>query len=139
MRSWVVALILAYAATAHADADGWELKVPERLALVAGASGTLPLTIAIERGLTVSKDAGVILDLAPGPGIVIKRHRLGRGDAVDPDADDPRFAVPVRAEGAGDYTLKLHVQFWLCGKRACRPVEARRTIAVAVAPPSASP
>jgi hypothetical protein len=124
---------------AQADGDGWELRVPERVELVAGSSGALPIAIALDRGMSVSKDASVIVDLTPAPGLVIKRRRLGRGDAVDPDADDPRFAIPVRADTAGDYTLKLHMQFWLCGKRACRPIEARRTIAVAVSAPPVTP
>jgi hypothetical protein len=135
----IVLAAVSRVAVARADGEGWELKVPERVELVVGAGGTLPIAIAVDRGLSVSKDAGLILDLAPAPGIVIKRHRLGRGDAVDPDADDPRFAVPLRADAAGDYVVKLHVQFWLCGKRACRPIEARRTIAVAVGASPASP
>jgi hypothetical protein len=113
---------------------GWELRVPDRVELVAGAPGTLPIAIAIDRGLAISKDAGVILDLAPEGGLAVKRHRLGRGDAVDPDADSPRFAVPLHVEAAGEYRLKLHVQLWLCGQKSCRPVEARRTIAVAATP-----
>jgi hypothetical protein len=133
-RLLLVLAVLAAAHVARADGDGWELKVPERVELVAGASGTLPVAIAIDRGLTISKDAGLTLDLAPTPGVVIKRRRLGRGDAVDPDADDPRFSVPVHADTVGDHVVKLHLQFWLCGKRVCRPIEARRTIAVAVAP-----
>ena len=133
MTKWLLVLAaLAPVAVARADGEGWELKVPERVELVVGAGGTLPIAIAVDRGLSVSKDAGMILDLVPAPGVVIKRRRLGRGDAVDPDADDPRFVVPMRADTAGDYLVKLHVQLWLCGKRACRPVEARRTIAVAV-------
>ena len=131
MRSLLVLAVLAAPAYAR---PGWELHVPERVELVAGAGGTLPVAIAVDRGQTISKDAGVILDLAP-EGVTVTKRRLGRGDAVDPDADAPRFAVPLRADAAGDFTVKLHLRFWLCGAKACRPVDARRTVAVAVKAP----
>jgi hypothetical protein len=34
----------------------------------------------------------------------------------------------------GDFTVKLHLRFWLCGTKVCRPIDARRTIAVAATP-----
>ena len=123
--------LLLVASTAYADA-GWELRAPERVELVAGASGTLPISIAVDRGHVISKDAGVILDLAPEGAITVKRRRLARTDAVDPDADEPRFAIPVHADAAGDFAVKLHLRFWLCGAKVCRPIDARRTIAIAV-------
>jgi hypothetical protein len=126
------ALLLLLATTAYAE-PGWELRVPERVELVAGTSGTLPIAIAVDRGQTISKDAGLILDIAP-EGVSVQKRRLSRADAVDPDADAPRFAVAVRAETAGDFTVKLHLRFWLCGTKVCRPIDARRTIAVAATP-----
>lgn len=134
-------LIIVSAATRATPADaapGFELRVPERVELVAGQGGTLALAIAVDRGRTISRDTGIVLDLAPDAAVAVKRQRLGRADAVDPDADSPRFAIPLRADAAGDYTMKLHVQFWLCAARTCRPVDARRTIAVAVTAPAAS-
>jgi hypothetical protein len=125
-----IALLLV-ASTAYAE-PGWELRVPERLEVTAGTGGTLPIAIAVDRGQTISKDGGMILDLRPD-GVTVQKRRLGRGDAVDPDADAPRFAVPVHADAAGDFTIKLHVRFWLCGNKVCRPIDARRTIAVAAA------
>jgi hypothetical protein len=126
------ALLLLLATTAYAE-PGWELRVPERVELVAGTSGTLPIAIAVDRGQTISKDAGLILDIAP-EGVSVQKRRLSRADAVDPDADAPRFAVAVRAETAGDFTVKVHLRFWLCGTKVCRPIDARRTIAVAATP-----
>ena len=125
----MIALLLV-ASTAYAE-PGWELRVPERVELAAGAAGTLPIASAVDRGQTISKDGGLILDIAPD-GVTVQKRRLGRGDAVDPDADAPRFAVPLHAEGPGDFTIKLHLRFWLCGNKVCRPIDARRTVAVAV-------
>lgn len=128
----LISLVL-FAAPADAQRDaGWELRIPERVELEAGASGTLPITLTLDRGRAISKDAGLVIDLAPEGGIQIKKRRLGLADAVDPDADAPRFAVPVRAEAAGDFAVKVHVRFWLCGQKVCRPIEARRTVSVAV-------
>ena len=111
---------------------GWELRVPERIEVAAGATGVLTIALAVDRGLTVSKDAAVIVDLGLDPGASVKKRRLGRSDAVDPDADAPRFAVNVRGETAGDHVVRLRVRFWLCGTRSCRPIDARRTATVAV-------
>ncbi len=117
---------------ARAETSGYELRVPERVELHPGDAGTLAVAISVDRGRTISKDAGLILDLAPEGSVTVKRRRLARTDAVDPDADEPRFAIAVRADAAGDYAIKLHLRFWLCGARVCRPVDARRTVAVAV-------
>jgi hypothetical protein len=97
----------------------------------------VPIAIAVDRGLTVSKDGPVIVELTADPGVSIKKRRLGRVDAVDPEADAPRFAVAVRGDSAGDHTVKLHVRLWLCGGKACRPLEIRRVATVAVAAPAA--
>ena len=129
MRALVVVALFAAPAAAQ-RAPGWDLKIPERVELVAGASGTLPITITIDRGLAISKDAGLTLDLAPEGSVTIKRRRLGRADAVDPDADAPRFAVPIHVEAAGDFAIKVHLRFWLCGSKVCRPIDARRTVAI---------
>jgi hypothetical protein len=109
--------------------------VPERIEIASGNTGALALDISLDRGETISKDAGLVLDLAPDGGVTLKHRRLSRADAVDPDADALRFSIPLHAEAAGDFTLKLHVRFWLCGSKVCRPIDARRTIAISVAKP----
>jgi hypothetical protein len=130
VRALLVLLLLA--ATAHADT--WELKIPERIEVPAGTSGTLPISIVVDRGRTISKDGGIVLDLAPeGGSISVKKRRLTRADAVDPDADAPRFAIPVRAEAAGDFTVRVRARFWVCGQKICRPVDVKRNVSVAVA------
>jgi len=100
----VLALALGAPAAAQGD-PGWDVRVAERVEVAAGATAPLSIAIAVDRGLTVSKDAAVILDLAPDPGASVKKRRLGRGDAVDPDADAPRFVVPVRGDAPGNRRL----------------------------------
>jgi hypothetical protein len=132
---------LALLAGAPADAQrevGWDLRVTERVEVMAGATAPLTIALAVDRGLTVSKDAQVIVDLALDTGITVKKRRLGRGDAVDPEADAPRFAVGVRGDAPGDHVVRLHVRFWLCGTRSCRPIDVRRVATVAVAGASPS-
>ena len=135
----MLVLVLVLVPSSTLASPGWTLTVPDRVELVAGAGGALPIAIDIDRGLSISKDAGLLLDLSPEGGVAITRQRLGRGDAVDPDAESPRFSVPLRAQAAGDYRVKLHLRFWLCGQRTCRPVDARRTVAIAVSAPTAAP
>ncbi len=126
--------------TAEAQREpGWEVRVPERIEVVLGASTTVPIAIAVDRGLTVSKDGPVIVELVAEQGLSIKKRRLGRADAVDPDADAPRFAVPVRGDVAGDHTVKVHVKLWLCGGKACRPLDIRRVATISVAEPAPPP
>jgi hypothetical protein len=123
--------LLLASATAHA-APSWEVRVPERVEIAPGAVATLPIAIAVDRGLTVSKDAPIIIDLAPDAGATIKRRRLGRGEAVDPGADAPRFTVPVKAEGLGDHAIGIRVRFWLCAAKTCRPIDVKKVAQVTV-------
>ncbi len=138
----VVVVVLALFLGARAEAQrqpGWEVRIGERVVLAPGGSGTIPVSIAVDRGLTVSRDAQVIVDLSPEPGLTFRRRRLGRSDAVDPEADAPRFAVTVRGDQQGEHTVKLRLRFWLCGGKACRPVDVHRTAQVSVTAPVPAP
>ena len=131
---WLVVSLVALAAPVSAQREpGWDVRVAERIDVVAGATAALTIALAVDRGLTVSKDAAVIVDLALDPGITVKKKRLGRGDAVDPEADAPRFAINVRGDAPGDHVVRMRVRFWLCGTRSCRPIDVRRTTTVVVA------
>ena len=129
---------LAFSARAEAQRQpGWEVRVAERVELAPGSSGAIAISIAVDRGLTVSKDAAVIVDLVAPAGVTLRKRRVGRSEAVDPEADAPRFAVAVRAAELGEYAIKIRVRFWVCGGKACKPVDVRRSAVVAVAEPPA--
>jgi hypothetical protein len=138
LRSVALAMV-ATLSVAHAEprAAGWELRVPERLEVVAGAGGALAIEVSVDRGLAISKAAAILLDLAPDSAVGLKRRRLGRTDAVDPDADSPRFSVAFRADTPGDYAMRVRLRFWLCGQKVCRPAEARRNVVISVTAPVA--
>ena len=132
MKTLLAILLLA----TPAYAESWDIKIPERVEMTTTTGGTLPINIVVDRGMSLSKDASIVIDLAPEPGVSVKRRRLGRADAVDPEADAPRFAVPLRADNAGDFVVRVRLRFWLCGQKICRPVDAKRTITVAVTNPT---
>jgi hypothetical protein len=139
-RLLTLAAVAVLWSPAAAEGDpGWDLRVAERVEVASGQSAPLSVAIAVDRGLSVSRDAAVILDLAPDDGASVKKRRLGRSDAVDPDADAPRFVVPVRGDAPGDHPVRLHLRFWLCGARTCRPIDVRRTAVVSVAAQTPKP
>jgi hypothetical protein len=128
MRALLVLVLLATAA----HAQGWEVRVPERVEVVLGEPGTLPIAIAVDRGFVISKDAPVIVDVVAPTGVSTRRPRLGRPDAVDPEADAPRFAVPLKTTAAGEHVVKIRLRMWLCGGRSCRPLDVKRQATVVV-------
>jgi len=134
MRALLVVLLVG---TASAQDQGFEVKVPDKLDAVVGEPATLPITIAVDRGLVISKDAPVILDVAASGGVSTRKPRLGRPDAVDPEADAPRFAVTLKISGPGEHVVKVRLRMWLCGGRSCRPLDVRRTTVVVANEPKA--
>jgi hypothetical protein len=135
----VLALMLLVGEPAEAEREpGWDVRVAERVEVAAGQVAPLAIALAVDHGLTVSKDAAVIIDLSPDDGLTVKKKRLGRGDAVDPEADAPRFAVNVRGDAPGEHVVRLHVRFWLCGTRSCWPIDVRRAATIVVAGTTAS-
>jgi hypothetical protein len=135
----LVATIVASGTIAHAQPrqPGWEVTVGDKVSVAPGESGSISVAIRVDRGLTVSKDANVIIDVQPDPGVTIRKKRLGRTDAVDPEADAPRFAVAVKGDTAGEHAVKVRVRFWVCGGKSCKPIDVRRSATVSVATPAA--
>lgn len=135
------AIAIAAPTTVHAQPANWEIKLPDRVEVAQGATVQVPLSIAVDRGYTVSKDGPVLIDLAPDPGLTIKKRRLGRPDAVDPGADVPRFVIPVRADAPGDHLVRVRIRLWLCGGKVCRPLDVKRqtTLGVTVPAPADPP
>ena len=122
--------LLLLASTAYAQ--GWEVRVPDKLEVTLGEVATLPIAIAVDRGLVISKDAPVIVDVTATGGLSTRKPRLGRVDAVDPEADAPRFAVPLKTTAVGEHVVKIRLRMWLCGGRSCRPLDVRKQATIIV-------
>jgi hypothetical protein len=60
----------------------------------------------------------------------LEKSELGRRDAVDPKAEEPRFEAPFLASAAGAQQAKANVDFFICSDTAC--VKQTRTLAIAV-------
>jgi hypothetical protein len=115
------------------------VRIPERALATLGEPAALTIAIAVDRGLVVSRDAPVIVDLGATGGITARKPRLGRADAVDPGADAPRFAVALKTTGLGEHVVKVRIRMWVCGGRVCRPVDTRRQATIAVRAPEPAP
>jgi hypothetical protein len=135
MRALLVLMLLAGAA----HAQGWEVRIPDKVEVTLGEVGSLPIAIAVDRGLVVSKDAPVIVDVIASGGVSTRKPRLGRPDAVDPEADAPRFAVPLKTTAVGEHVVKIRLRMWLCGGRACRPLDVKRQATVVVSAQKPAP
>ena len=64
------------------------------------------------------------------PALKLDKAELGRRDAVDPKAEEPRFEAPFVASAAGAQQAKAAVDFFICSDAAC--VKQSRTVAIAV-------
>ena len=64
------------------------------------------------------------------PALKLEKADLGRRDAVDPKAEEPRFEAPFVAAAAGAQQAKANVDFFICSDTAC--VKQTRTLAIAV-------
>lgn len=135
----LAALLLVGTAHAQPRQPGWEVTVAERVTVAPGESQSISVAIRVDRGLTVSKDASVIVDVQADPGVTVRKKRLGRTDAVDPEADAPRFAVGVKGDTSGDHAVKVRIRFWVCGGKSCKPVDVRKSATVTVAAPAPVP
>ena len=135
----VLGAIVSSGSAAAQPTPNWEIKVPEHLEVGLHGTASVPITFAVDRGFSISKDGPVLIDVVPEGGLTIKKRRLGRVDAVDPEADVPRFVIPVRGDAVGDHVVKLRIRVWLCGGKVCRPLDLKRQTSVSVAAPVESP
>lgn len=136
-----LAMLLAMAGgEARAEEPAWELAIDERLELVVGTVANAKVRLR-GRGRYIVARSGLLIDLKPARGLGVRQRRYQRGDAVEGEAAEASFSIPVRGEAVGAHALELRVRFWVCAAKSCLPVDERRTVAIEVreAPPPPAP
>lgn len=134
-----ITVLLGPAGVSRADEPApWVIEVSERLELLPGAVGTTRVVLR-GRGRHAVGKSGLLIDLTPARGLSLRQRRYQRADAAEAEAAEPSFAIPVRADAAGSYTLELRLRFWVCTPRSCQPVDERRAVAVEVREPPPPP
>lgn len=132
-----LAVALLAAGVVTGERPEYEIKLGEVGPLEVGAASSQTLTIAPLRGRRISRDGPLSIDVLVDPpaGLELPRPRLRLRDAVDPEAQSPRFEIPLLARAAGSYRLEIDVRFWICARRTCRPVRERRAAEISVIEP----
>lgn len=112
---------------------------PAAMELQVGSTEVLELAVIPVDGFRVDLHGPVRITFQSGesPHVTIKKPRLSRKDALDPQSEAPRFRVPVRGIGAGQERVSIRYRFWLCRSKICRPVRGKAVLTALVkeAPP----
>jgi hypothetical protein len=96
-----------------------------------GESGKLVLAIRLTApGWHVHPQAPLKIRFDAPPGLKVERAELGRRDALDPKAAEPRFETAFVATAAGPQESKATLDFFMCSDAAC--VKQTRTVAIPV-------
>lgn len=122
------------AGDARGDEAAWAIELDERIQLQPGKAAPVKLTLRGGGRHSVAR-SGLLVDLKPARGLGVRQRRYQRGDAVEAEASDPSFAIPVRGEALGEHALEIRVRFWVCAQKSCLPVDERRTVAIEVREP----
>jgi hypothetical protein len=80
------------------------------------------VVVAVEpltKGVHVDPKAPFKVKVAPSAGLSVARAELRRADAVDPQAESPRFEIPFTATAAGPQEVRLQVDFYVCSDSWC--------------------
>jgi hypothetical protein len=101
-------------------------------AVKAGEQGRLAVTIRpTAPGWHVHPQAPLKIRFEAPPALKLAKAELGRKDAADPKAEQPRFETTFVAAAAGAHEAKATVDFFVCSDTAC--VKQVRSVAIPVA------
>jgi hypothetical protein len=109
--------------------EGTTSKVP------AGKKGTLILEIQSLKGAHVSDEAPLRIQLSGTGAVTPEKTQLVYGDSVRKPSGttkypDPRFEVPLAAQGTGPGTVEAKMTFFVCTEQLC--LRQQKTLSVPV-------
>ena len=96
-----------------------------------GEKGKLVVVVdPLQKGIHVNREFPLKYKVEPSAGLQVERSEWRRGDAVDPDAENPRFEIPVVAVAKGAQQVAVQMRFAICSDSWCVP--QTRTVTVAI-------
>jgi hypothetical protein len=138
MRSLLpTALLLAAAGSASAG-DNFEVK-PAGAAGAVGEQLTASVTITAKQGWHLNHEAPLSLKLAPPPGVVVAKPRLGREDLAVAGETQARFDVGLTLAEPGRKVIAAEAGFVLCRADACQPIKEKLSLTAEASPAKAAP
>ena len=101
--------------------------------LKVGEAGKVVVSVEpLEKGIHVNREFPLRYKVEPSAGLRVARTELKRGDAVDPNAENPRFEIPVTGVARGEQQVVVQMRFAICSDAWCVPQTKTVTIAIDV-------
>ena len=99
--------------------------------LAVGAKGKVVVDVVpLEKGIHVNREFPLKYKVEPSAGLRVEKLEWKRGDAVDPNAENPRFEIPVAATAKGAQQVVVQMRFAICSDAWCVP--QTRTVTVPI-------
>ncbi len=139
---WLALLLIPAIAAGEQVEPGYVLRVsPDAVEVEVGSRGAVSLTIVPQSGYSIDRDGPlrIRVEVEPVEGLELPQKRFRRKHAADAQAESPRFDLRYKAATAGDYTVVIDTQFWICRRYTCRAVRETRRVPVRVRAPAPPP
>jgi len=139
VRIALATLVVALALPAAAS-DGSNAASTYRVAtdgstrtLEVGKAGKVVVDVVpLEKGIHVNREFPLKYKVEPSTGLKVDKLEWKRGDAVDPNAENPRFEIPVVASAKGAQQVVVQMRFAICSDAWCAPQTKTVTVPIDV-------
>jgi len=102
-------------------------------ALEVGKKGKVVVDVVpLERGIHVNREFPLKYKVEPSAGLKVEKLEWKRADAVNPDAENPRFEIPFTAAAKGAQQVSVAMRFAICSDAWCVPQTRTVTVPVEV-------
>ncbi len=102
-------------------------------ALEVGKKGKVVVDVVpLEKGIHVNREFPLKYKVEPSAGLKVEKVEWKRADAVNPDAENPRFEIPFTAAAKGAQQVTVAMRFAICSDAWCVPQTRTVTVPVEV-------
>ncbi len=102
-------------------------------ALEVGKKGKVVVDVVpLEKGIHVNREFPLKYKVEPSAGLKVEKLEWKRADAVNPDAENPRFEIPFTAAAKGAQQVTVAMRFAIGSDAWCVPQTRTVTVPVEV-------